>query len=119
MPWSPPAKQSGPHLGRHVGCFNDILDADGHAIDGRQRRSGLPALRGSGGFPACAIDFNVHEGANLALMLPHAFETALQEIARGVVARSETTGAGDVGLNRWKLMWLFWHFLAKTFFAVC
>jgi hypothetical protein len=75
------------HLGRHVDRFDNVLDAERHAIDGRERRPGTPALGRRIGSRAGAGDVDVDERADLRLPDREGLQTTFQDLARAVGAR--------------------------------
>ena len=70
------------HLRGHILSLEQILDADGHAVDERERASGLPACRAGIGGLAGAQLVQRHEGFDHGLALRDGLKAALEIGAR-------------------------------------
>jgi hypothetical protein len=88
-------KQRGAHAGRHVGGFDDVLDADGQAVDRRERGAAGVALRRCIGRAARAGQVEVLERLDLAFAGLDDGDAALEQRARRIAA-----GAKGVGRQR-------------------
>ncbi len=76
-------------LRRHVLCLQQVLDADGHAVDLRQRPAAAPTLGAGVGLSARRAFVNRDPSLHDALPRGNRFEATLQISARRVAARFE------------------------------
>jgi len=86
--------------GRHVDGLDDVLDADRHAVELRDRLARAPARGRLVGAGARAIDIEMHEGTDLGLVRPEIGEAALEEVARRIAAAREARRRRQVGFWR-------------------
>src|SRR5581483_6204927 len=83
-----------PHLRRHVGCLDDVLDADGHAVDLRQRSALAPTFGRAVRCRLGILNLEMSEGADLRFELCDCIEAAFKERAWRVSAGFEVRGRG-------------------------
>ena len=80
------------HLGRHVLGFEQVLDADRHAVDGRQRAPGLPSRRARIGGGARARLVERRKRLHDRLALGNRLQAALEIGARAIGALAKPRG---------------------------
>src|SRR5262249_58129591 len=76
-------------LGRHVGGFDDVLDAKWHTVNGRARPGLAPAFGGFVGGCTRALKIEMHESTDLWFEYGEIGKAALEKIARCIGAIGE------------------------------
>jgi hypothetical protein len=84
-------------LGWHIGGFDDVLNADRHAVNRRQRSASAPALGGAVGSGARRRYVMAHESPDHRLELLKESEAAFEIIAGRALAAFEIRCPGEIG----------------------
>src|SRR5262249_56461649 len=92
-------ERRGAVFGRHVGGLDDVLDADGHAIDLRARPARPPARARLVGGRARTLEVEIDEGADLGLEQGDIGKAALEEVARRIGAAGKARRRREVWLG--------------------
>ena len=91
---APAREQRRALLGRHVGGFDNILDAERHAVDRRQRPAVAPARGGIVGSDARRLDVVADKGADGRLEFRQTVKAAFEKRAGRVAAGGKISSGG-------------------------
>jgi hypothetical protein len=81
-------------FGRHVGGLDDVLDAERHAVDRRQRPAVAPACRRAVGGGTCGADIVADERADGGFELLDMRKAAFEKFARRIIAGGKIHSGG-------------------------